>query len=99
MSAPIKELMNTAARTLMAHHDAGRVCDRQSLRWAEAQLTPDIGGETRAAAKQIWRRFGRDARVLAVLEGYVVFRFKGAPVHAMHWKAFEKNFVLKENQE
>lgn len=32
------ELMKTAARTLLAHRDAGRTCDAESVRWAEALL-------------------------------------------------------------
>ena len=32
------ELMKTAARTLIAHHDAGRKCDPEGLKWARAVL-------------------------------------------------------------
>ncbi len=32
------ELMKTAARTLLAHRDAGRKCDPEAVRWAEQLL-------------------------------------------------------------
>ena len=38
MTAEQIELMKTAARTLIAHHDAGRKCDPEGLRWARAVL-------------------------------------------------------------
>jgi hypothetical protein len=33
------ELMKTAARTLLAHRDAGRKCDPHAVKWAEQLLT------------------------------------------------------------
>lgn len=47
MTAEQFELMKTAARTLLAHRDAGRHCDPHGLLWAENLLrqnphaTPD----------------------------------------------------------
>ena len=47
MTAEQFELMKTAARTLLAHRDAGRKCDPHGLQWAENLLrqnphaTPD----------------------------------------------------------
>jgi hypothetical protein len=32
------ELMKQAARNLLAHRDAGRVCDPESVKWAERLL-------------------------------------------------------------
>ncbi len=32
------ELMKTAARTLLAHRDAGRKCDETAVQWAEQLL-------------------------------------------------------------
>lgn len=33
-----RELICTAARTLLAHRDAGRFCDPESVKWAEQLL-------------------------------------------------------------
>ena len=38
MTAEQFELMKTAARTLLAHRDAGRTCDPHGLLWAENLL-------------------------------------------------------------
>jgi len=50
-------------------------------------------GATVVKPGQRWRRFDRTARVLGVLEGYVVYRFKGAGVGVMYWRDFEQNFT------
>lgn len=34
------DLIRTAASTLLAHRDAGRACDPQSVSWAEAMVKP-----------------------------------------------------------
>ena len=47
---------------------------------------------------QTWLRLDRTARVMAVTEGYVVYRFKGSMAHVMHWRDFERNFTLQPNQ-
>lgn len=50
--------------------------------------------KTTCSRGQRWTRCGRVARVLAVLDGYVVFRFPRAPVAAMHHSDFQRNFQL-----
>jgi hypothetical protein len=56
-----------------------------------------MAGEGMTVAKgQTWRRMGATARVMVVVEGYVVYRFKGAMPGLMHWKAFEREFVRVE---
>lgn len=49
--------------------------------------------------RQVWVRLGRPARVMAVIERYVVYRFKGAAVSTMYWRDFENNFVLQLDQQ
>ena len=44
MTADQFELMKTAARTLLAHRDAGRKCDPHGLRWAENLLLQNRRG-------------------------------------------------------
>jgi hypothetical protein len=41
---------------------------------------------------QRWTRFGRECRVMAVIEGYVVFRFKRAMPGICHWRDFEREY-------
>lgn len=48
------------------------------------------------AKGQFWDRQGQTARVMVVVEGWVVFRFKGAMPGLMHWKQFEREFVRVE---
>lgn len=85
--------MATAARSVIADRDAGRWVDPARVRWAEHVLTTVPGAAPVVAAGQHWCRLGRTARVLGVLEGYVVFRFKRATPGVMHWRDFESNFV------
>ncbi len=47
---------------------------------------------------QRWQRLGREARVVGVLEGYVIYRFFGASMHCTWWRDFESNFSLKPVQ-
>ncbi len=39
------ELMKQAARTLLAHRDAGRKCDQKAVEWAEALLRQNPGSK------------------------------------------------------
>lgn len=42
MNAEQIELMKAAARTLLAHRDAGRHCDPEGIRWAEQLLAQNV---------------------------------------------------------
>lgn len=48
------------------------------------------------AAGQRWTRFGRECRVMAVIEGYVVFRFKRALPGICHRRVFEREYRPSE---
>ena len=47
---------------------------------------------------QRWSRLGRTARVMAVLEGWVVYRFPFATPHCSWHRDFESNFTLDSEQ-
>jgi hypothetical protein len=42
-----------------------------------------------------WNYDGRTLRVMAVAEGYVMYRFKGCMVNVTHWKNFLKKYSAK----
>lgn len=44
MTPEQRELMRQAARNLLAHHEAGRKCDPQALKWAHNVLRKDSDG-------------------------------------------------------
>lgn len=46
---------------------------------------------------QEWRRLGMRFRIMGVIEGDVVYRYKGGSPEIMWWREFEKEFVLTEN--
>ena len=47
---------------------------------------------------QQYRRLGRTCRVAGVVDGYVVYRFKGAGMCICYWTDFLKRHVLVEAQ-
>jgi len=42
-----------------------------------------------------WSYDGRTLRVMAVAEGYVMYRFKGCMVSVVHWKFFVKKYSVQ----
>lgn len=49
---------------------------------------------TMAEKGQRWLRLGRTARVMAVVDGWVMYRFPQAAPHCMWWRYFEENFRI-----